>query len=89
MTEEPVSINRKQFLEQLAVKREAEKRAEREAQEAREKESARRDWLAEGGAEDAFEKEWPEIRNAMLVGEVLARQGEAREESRRRTRAAF
>lgn len=86
---EPIKITKEEFAERRASQREAEKKAEREAREEREKESARADWIAMGGSEEGFEEEWPELRNAMLAGEVLARRQQAQEASRKHMRATF
>ena len=86
-------MSEKYTLEEHQQYVEEQQRKTKEAEQARreqtEKATAKRDWIAAGGNEGDFEREWPEIRSAQLVGEVLGRQGEAREESRRRTRASF
>ncbi len=78
-----------EFEEQRAQRREAEETAKREAFEQREKETARGDWEAVGGAAEDFEGEYPKIRAERLRTEVRDRQVAARAESRRRTHLTF
>ncbi len=82
-------ITREQFEEQRAQRREEEEKTKREAYEAREKESARGDWAAVGGAPEEFEGEYPKIRAERLRAEVARRQEAARAESRRLTHLTF
>src|SRR4051794_36462751 len=62
---------------------EEEERKEREAaRERTEKESARRAWLADGGREADFEKEWPKLRDEGRRQRVIDADRRAREEFR-------
>ncbi len=66
------------------VKRQQEKaaREERERKEAVEKESAKRAWVADGGAQDDFEREWPTLRDEGRRRRVVDADQEARQEMR-------
>lgn len=75
----PPSMTAEEFEERRAAQEEAEEQAAKERREANEKESARRAWVAEGGDEAGFEREWPELRSEML----RARTAERHEQQRR------
>jgi hypothetical protein len=65
-----------------AYRREQDEKAakEEEARNARtEKESARRAWLADGGREADFEKEWPKLRDEGRRRRVVDADRRARE----------
>jgi hypothetical protein len=62
----------------------AAKEAE-ERQERTEKESARRAWLADGGREADFEKEWPQLRDEGRRRRVMDADARAREAMRNGT----
>jgi hypothetical protein len=59
---------------------------EQERREAVEKETARRAWVADGGAETDFEKEWPSLRDAGRRQRVVDADKQAREAQRRVSR---
>jgi hypothetical protein len=85
----PEKMTVEEFEEQRAQRREEEEKTQREAYEAKEKESAKQDWIAVGGTAETFEREYPEIRSERLRAEVRDRQQAARAESRRRTHLTF
>jgi len=53
--------------------------------EGREKESARRAWLADGGNAADFERQWPKLRDEARGQRVLGADARAREAQRRAT----
>jgi hypothetical protein len=62
-------------------RRQVDERAKKEEEanrERTEKESARRVWLADGGRETDFEKEWPSLRNQARRQRVLDADQKAR-----------
>jgi hypothetical protein len=65
-------------------KEEDEKAAkqEEERRERTEKESARRAWLADGGREADFEREWPKLRDEGRRQRVMDAERQARETMR-------
>jgi len=66
-----------------AYRKEQEEKAAREAEERRErmeKASARRAWLADGGKEADFEREWPKLRNEGRRRRVVDADRRAREQ---------
>jgi hypothetical protein len=63
---------------------EQERREQQEITERTEKESARRVWLAEGGAEADLEREWPQLRDEGRRRRVVDADKRAREEMRAR-----
>ena len=68
-----------------AYRKEQDEKAGKEAEERREqmeKESARRTWLADGGKEADFEKEWPKLRDEGRRRRVVDADHRAREEMR-------
>jgi len=71
-TEEMHEAYRKEQDEKAA--REAEGRSER-----MEKESARRAWIADGGSEADFERDWPKLRDEGRRRRVLGADRRARE----------
>jgi hypothetical protein len=85
----PEKMTSEQFEEQRARQREEEEKTKREAYEQREKETAKRDWIAVGGEPEAFEGQYSKIRSERLRAEVRDRQQAARAESRRRTHLTF
>jgi hypothetical protein len=65
-----------------AYRQEQDEKAAKEAEERRErteKESARRAWLADGGRETDFEKEWPKLRDEGRRRRVVDADRRARE----------
>ena len=71
----------------------AEQRRRAEQEQARreqaEKASARHAWVADGGAEAAFEEAWPTLRDQARARRVMNADERARVEQRRRTLGAF
>jgi len=68
-----------------AYRKEQDEKAAKEAeerQERAEKESARRAWLADGGSEADFEREWPKLRDEGRRRRVMDADRRAREEMR-------
>jgi len=66
-----------------AYRKEQGERAKKEAEERREqmeKDSARRVWLADGGREADFKKEWPKLRDEGRRRRVVDADRAAREE---------
>lgn len=57
-------------------------KVEEERREHMEKESARRAWLADGGREADFEREWPRLRDEGRRRRVVDADRRAREEMR-------
>jgi hypothetical protein len=66
----------------LKAREEAKAKEEQERKEATEKESARRAWLADGGSEADFEKEWPKLRDEGRKRRVMDADRTAREQMR-------
>jgi hypothetical protein len=69
-------------------RKEQHEKATKEAEERRErteKENARRAWLADGGKEADFEKEWPKLRDEGRRRRVIDADRRAREEMRNGT----
>jgi hypothetical protein len=65
-----------------AYRREQDEKAKKEEEANREKterESARRAWIADGGREADFEKEWPKLRDEGRRERVLHADQKARE----------
>jgi len=85
-------MGRKYTLEEHQARVEAEsKRKAKEEQDRKErveKDTARRGWVADGGAAD-FEKAWPKLRDEARGERVLEAGRRAREEQRRQTHSAF
>jgi hypothetical protein len=69
----------------------AEERAreERESKERHDKESARKAWLAEGGAPGGFESQWPTICEGMRRAAVQTRIEQQRQDIARSYRESF
>jgi hypothetical protein len=68
-----------------AYRKEQDEKAAKDAEERgeqMEKESARRAWLADGGAEADFEREWPKLRDEGRRRRVVDADRRAREEMR-------
>lgn len=68
-----------------AYRKEQDEKAARAAEEQRErtkKGSARQAWLADGGAEADFEREWPKLRDQGRRQRVVDADKRAREETR-------
>jgi hypothetical protein len=68
-----------------AYRKEQDEKAAKEADERREKtekESARRAWLADGGREADFEKDWPKLRDEGRRRRVMDADRRARETMR-------
>ena len=66
-----------------AYRKEQDEKAAKEAEEHREqmeKDSARRVWLADGGREADFEREWPKLRDEGRRRRVVDADRRAREE---------
>jgi Fe-S oxidoreductase len=66
-----------------AYRKEQDEKAAKEAEEQRErmeKETARRAWLADGGTEANFQREWPELRDEGRRRRVVDADRRAREE---------
>jgi hypothetical protein len=74
--------SREQYEADLAARQEREAREEQGRRERTEKESARRVWLADGGREADFEKEWPRLRNQARRQRVIDADQKAREAHR-------
>jgi hypothetical protein len=70
------------FLEYRRKVDEKAKKEEEAKRERTEKESARRAWLADGGSEADFEKEWPSLRNQARRKRVIDADKRVREEMR-------
>jgi len=69
--------------EEYRRRQDAKAAKEEEARNARtEKESARREWLADGGREADFEKEWPKLRDEGRRRRVMDADKHAREMQR-------
>jgi hypothetical protein len=66
-----------------AFRKEQDEKAAREAEEQRErmeKETARRAWLADGGTEADFQREWPKLRDEGRRRRVVDADKRARQE---------
>lgn len=74
--------SREQYEADLAARQEREAREEQGRRERTEKESARRVWLADGGREADFKKEWPRLRNQARRQRVIDADQKAREAHR-------
>ncbi len=68
------------YLEEKTAREAAQ---ERERRERFEKESAKKAWTEDGGAEDDFERRWPEMRDEARARRVMDADREAREAQRR------
>jgi hypothetical protein len=71
-----------------AFRKEQDKKAAKEAEERTEqmeKDSARRAWLADGGREAGFEREWPKLRDEGRRRRVVDADRRAREAMRNGT----
>lgn len=79
----PPSMTVEEFEERRAAQEEAEGKAAKERREAHDKEAARRAWVAEGGDEAAFERQWPELRAEALRKRTAQRQEQQRRASDR------
>ena len=67
----------------LREKTQREAAEERERRERFEKESAKKAWTEDGGAEADFERRWPEIRDEARTRRIADADREAREAQRR------
>jgi hypothetical protein len=68
-----------------AYRKEQDEKAKKEEEanrERMEKESARRAWIADGGSEADFQREWPSLRDQARRERVLDADRRAREEMR-------
>jgi hypothetical protein len=68
-----------------AYRKEQDEKAAKEAEEQRErmeKETARRAWLADGGSDKDFQREWPKLRDEGRRRRVVDADRRAREEMR-------
>ena len=73
---------REQYEADLAARQEREAREAQEARERTEKTSAKKAWLADGGREADFEKEWPKLRDEGRRRRVMDSDRRARETQR-------
>ena len=69
---------REQYEADLAARQEREAREAQEARERMEKATLKREWLADGGSEAAFEKAYPDLRDEARRKRVVDADRQAR-----------
>jgi len=70
---------REQYEADLAARQEREAREAQAHREGTKRESLRRAWIADGGSEADFEREWPSLRDQARRQRVMSADQKARE----------
>ncbi len=90
MTVRKLSQLTNEDVDRMVANKELEAEAEQKTRRERvEKNDAHAAWIAQGGDEDSFEREWPTLRDEARKRRVIAANEEARRVARSQFRSKF